>query len=97
MNGLPFQKFIIFLTDGENNNFKSNVNTIKICDKAKENFIKIVTISINASPNGQRLLKTCVSSPEYHYNVVNADSLIHVFQNISQLMVHRKYSVILKG
>ncbi|WP_244612269.1 vWA domain-containing protein, partial [Candidatus Liberibacter asiaticus] len=94
---LPFQKFIIFLTDGENNNFKSNVNTIKICDKAKENFIKIVTISINASPNGQRLLKTCVSSPEYHYNVVNADSLIHVFQNISQLMVHRKYSVILKG
>ncbi|KGB27722.1 von Willebrand factor A [Candidatus Liberibacter solanacearum] len=93
---LPFQKFLIFLTDGENNDPKSDMKTIKICEKAKKNSIKILTISINASSNGKRLLKKCVSAPEYYYNVVDTGSLLRVFQEISTLITHYKYQVILK-
>ncbi|WP_244464387.1 vWA domain-containing protein [Candidatus Liberibacter africanus] len=94
---LDFQKFIILLTDGENNKQKNDVDTIKICDKAKKNSVKIITISLNASPQGKIFLKKCGSSSEYHYDVKNNASLLRVFQDIFRVIVHNKYQVRVKG
>ncbi|MEG8099532.1 vWA domain-containing protein [Candidatus Liberibacter brunswickensis] len=90
---LNFQKYIVFLTDGENNNSESNTKTIKICEKARNNSIKIITVSLGTSDRSQNFLKKCVGSPEYHYDVKNISSLLQVFKDIFQTIIHRKYQV----
>ncbi|MBL0849113.1 MAG: VWA domain-containing protein [Candidatus Liberibacter ctenarytainae] len=93
----PFQKYIVFLTDGENNLPKSDEKTLKICEKAKKHSIRIFAISIHSPRRGQDLLKKCVGSKEDYFNVIDSSSLRNVFQKISTVITQNKYQVVLKG
>ncbi|AHA28181.1 vWA domain-containing protein [Candidatus Liberibacter americanus] len=92
-----FRKYIVFLTDGENNNVSSDKRTLKTCNKAKNHSIRIFTISINAPAVGVNLLKKCASSIEDYYNVSDINSLLKVFKNISNSISKSKYSIVLNA
>lgn len=62
------QRFMVFMTDGNNNQAVSDTETIRLCDLAKADDITVFTVAFEAPANGQALLENCASQPsENHY------------------------------
>lgn len=62
------QQFIIFMTDGNNNQSSSDTDTLALCDRAKSEGMRVFTVAFEAPANGQALLEACASEPpENHY------------------------------
>ncbi len=86
-DGIPTQKVIIFLTDGNNtqDRWSSNQSTIDsrmqtACANAKAAGITVFTVLVmqgNAS-----LLQNCASSPDKFFNLTSADQVVTTFDQI---------------
>ncbi|UDF28246.1 UNVERIFIED_ORG: VWA domain-containing protein [Roseateles sp. XES5] len=93
-NGLVPVKYLIFMTDGENTSYDNTVSTwganesdektSASCTTAKNAGILVYTVAFMAPERGQKLLKSCASTPANYYEAKNRQDLIDAFNNIGK-------------
>lgn len=81
------KKYIVFMTDGDNNNDPSggrsyDTATKKTCDDAKSKGIEIYTIAFMAPAGGQALLHYCASDDSHYFQAEKMEDLLAAFQAI---------------
>lgn len=81
-NGLVPTKYIVFMTDGDNNYSSADTATKSWCDKAKALDMQIFSVAFQAPSGGEALLNYCASSPDHYYDANNAADLIAAFKSI---------------
>lgn len=86
-NGQVPSKFIIFMTDGDNNYSSADTKTKATCDTAKKAGVQIFTVAFMAPSKGQSLLKYCASSTSNYYDAQNAAELVAAFKEIGDKAV----------
>jgi Flp pilus assembly protein TadG/uncharacterized protein YegL len=77
-------KYIVFMTDGDNNDPDSDTQTKKWCDKARKNSIRVFSIAFMAPDKGQALLKYCATAAEDYFAAENTAGLVAAFEAIGQ-------------
>lgn len=80
-------KYIVFMTDGNNNATSSDTNTLNECTTAKDtDNIKIYSVAFMAPAGGrgQTLLKSCASGASYYFQAESMTDLVSAFQKIGQ-------------
>ncbi|CDM59233.1 MULTISPECIES: vWA domain-containing protein [Rhizobium] len=75
-------KYIVLMTDGENNASSSDTNTLKTCTDAKSAGIKIYSIAFMAPTAGQNLLRSCASGASYYFQAESMTDLLGAFTSI---------------
>lgn len=83
-NGQIPDRFIVFMTDGENNYEADDTSTKAICDNAKSDGIIIYTVAFAAPEDGQKLLEYCATSTEHYFEPETASQLIEAFEYIGR-------------
>lgn len=81
-NGQIPDRFILFMTDGDNNNSNDDTSTKSYCDQAKTDGITIFSVAFAAPTGGQELLSYCASSDDQYYEPETASELILAFKKI---------------
>lgn len=81
-NGQTPDRFILFMTDGDNNNSNDDTSTKSYCDQAKTDGITIFAVAFAAPSGGQELLSYCASSTDNYYEPETASELITAFKKI---------------
>lgn len=85
MNGKVPSKFIVFMTDGDNNYTYDDTNTLTQCAAARTEKIEVYTVAFMAPSRGQDLLKKCATSETTHYFAAeSADELVAAFKAIGE-------------
>jgi Flp pilus assembly protein TadG/uncharacterized protein YegL len=79
--GVP-DKYIVFMTDGENNYASDDTATMKWCDSARTAGIQIYSIAFMAPAQGQRLLSYCATDSSHYFDVNSASQLSAAFKSI---------------
>jgi len=74
--------YIVFMTDGDNDNSTFDASTITLCDQAKADNITIYTVAFEAPTNGQALLQACATSLKTAYTSGNAAAVNAAFRDI---------------
>lgn len=79
-------KYIVFMTDGENNVAGADTKTKQYCDKARnaEPQIRVYSIAFMAPAAGQALLKYCATNPEDYFPAENTAELVTAFKLIGE-------------
>ncbi len=75
-------KYIVFMTDGDNNIASADTETKKYCDKARDKKIQVYTVALMAPDGGKALLNYCATSSAYYFAAENMTALINAFQSI---------------
>ncbi|KQS64659.1 hypothetical protein ASG39_12040 [Rhizobium sp. Leaf371] len=85
-------KYIVFMTDGENNYFqnktgdaqatRSDDSTKFYCDKARDDGIKVFTVAFKAPKRGQTLLQGCATDASYYFQAEKSEDLVAAFKAI---------------
>ncbi len=75
-------KYIVLMTDGDNNAASSNTDTLKTCTDAKDAGIKIYSVAFMAPTGGQTLLRNCASGNGYYYQAESMADLLTAFKAI---------------
>lgn len=83
-NGGAPSRYIVFMTDGDNNNGYDDTATKQYCDKAKAAGVVVYTIALMAPAKGQSLLKYCATSIDTYYTAETASALVSAFQSIGE-------------
>ena len=76
--------FLIFMTDGDNNDLASDVATLDLCAQAKADNITIYTVAFEAPKKGEDLLKACAQPSGKFYKSDNANDLNDAFRDIGR-------------
>ncbi|WP_028746726.1 vWA domain-containing protein [Rhizobium mesoamericanum] len=81
------KKYIVFMTDGDNNDDLAGGRSYDIltkgtCDTAKSKGIEIYTIAFMAPENGQALLKYCATDDNHYFKAESMSDLLAAFQEI---------------
>jgi Flp pilus assembly protein TadG len=81
------KKYIVFMTDGDNNDDSSggrsyDTLTKATCDKAKGDGIEIYTVAFMAPTNGQALLKYCATDDNHYFKAESMSDLLAAFKEI---------------
>ncbi|MBB4575470.1 pilus assembly protein [Rhizobium lentis] len=81
------KKYIVFMTDGDNNNDSSggrsyDTLTKATCDTAKSKGIEIYTIAFMAPSGGQALLQYCASDGSHYFQAEKMEDLLAAFKAI---------------
>jgi Flp pilus assembly protein TadG/uncharacterized protein YegL len=85
MNGTTTpKKYIVFMTDGDNNYTSDDTATKKLCDKARTAGITVYTIAFMAPSKGQALLKYCATTAADYFEPENTAQLVSAFQVIAE-------------
>ena len=85
-------KFIVFMTDGENDFGRGNEwkteqadrKTRETCQDAKNAGVTIYTVAFQAPDRGKRLLEDCAFSAKHYYDAQSADDLLEAFTDIGK-------------
>lgn len=77
-------KYIVFMTDGENNVNGADSKTLNACDNAKKAGMEVYAIAFMAPDAGQELLSACASSPAHYFEPEDATALTEAFKAIGQ-------------
>ena len=77
-------KYIVFMTDGENNVDGADAKTRTYCEKARIAKITVYSIAFMAPKNGEKLLRECATTSDDYYEPQNTASLVAAFQNIAK-------------
>jgi Flp pilus assembly protein TadG/uncharacterized protein YegL len=77
-----FQKYIVLMTDGENNDTSSDQKTLTTCKAAKDAGVQIYAVAFMAPTRGQTLLAACASSPSNYFDVQQMSDLVAAFKSI---------------
>lgn len=83
-NGQVPTKYIVFMTDGDNNVANADATTKTYCDKARTAGFQVYTVALMAPSNGQALLNYCATSPSTYFKAENSDDLIAAFKAIGE-------------
>lgn len=85
-------KYIVFMTDGENNYFQKKTGSSQAtrsddatkfyCDKARADGIKVFTVAFKAPQRGQTLLRGCATDPTYYFQAEKSEDLVAAFKAI---------------
>lgn len=84
-NGVTPDRYILFMTDGANNNQSDDVATKKLCKDASKAGITVFGVAFNAPPKGKDLLRACATSGKNYYDAKEAADLIKAFEDIGQM------------
>ncbi|MBV2187016.1 MAG: VWA domain-containing protein [Rhizobium sp.] len=77
-------KFIVFMTDGDNNQTIADTSTKTWCDSAKAADVEIFTVAFMAPWRGQQLLKYCATDTSHYYDANDAAQLVAAFKEIGE-------------
>jgi Flp pilus assembly protein TadG/uncharacterized protein YegL len=83
-NGQVPTKYIVFMTDGENNYANDDTVTKQWCDTAKANKVEIYSVAFMAPQRGQDLLKYCATSSSYYFEAEETADLVAAFKAIGE-------------
>ncbi|WP_432345002.1 TadE/TadG family type IV pilus assembly protein [Shinella yambaruensis] len=83
-NGQVPTKYIILMTDGNNNYTADDTTTKQTCTKAKAAGMVVYGVAFMAPTRGQQLLQACVSSPENYFAAERMDELVAAFKAIGE-------------
>ena len=78
------QRFIVFMTDGDNNYSSTDSSTKKLCDSAKKAGVEVYTVAFAAPTRGKALLSYCASSSDHFYDAKSSADLIAAFESIGK-------------
>ena len=84
VNGQVPSKFIVFMTDGDNNYSSADTSTKSWCDKAKLAGIEVYTVAFMAPSRGQALLSYCATTSSHYFKAEDADDLNAAFKYIGE-------------
>ena len=77
-------KFIVFMTDGDNNYSSADTKTLATCNSAKAAGVEIFTVAFMAPSRGQELLSECATDTSHYYDASNAAELVAAFKEIGE-------------
>ena len=83
-NGQVPSKYIVFMTDGNNNYSSADVETKKWCDAARLAGIEVYSVAFMAPDGGQALLSYCATTTAHYFKAEDADDLNAAFQYIGE-------------
>lgn len=75
-------KYIVLMTDGDNNAASSNTTTLNTCTDAKNAGVKIYSVAFMAPTGGQTLLRNCSSGNGYYFQAESMADLLTAFKAI---------------
>ncbi|OWV66274.1 pilus assembly protein TadG [Rhizobium sp. R339] len=75
-------KYIVFMTDGDNNYTSADTETKTWCDKARAAKMQVYTIAFMAPARGQALLSYCATSPGNYFPAGDMTTLLKAFKEI---------------
>ena len=77
-------RFVIFMTDGDNNYTSDDAATRALCDEIKEDGIEIFTVAFEAPWRGRQLLNYCASSEEHYFDAQDSQEFLAAFTEIAE-------------
>lgn len=77
-------KYIVFMTDGDNNDSKDDTKTKEWCDKARKENIRVFSIAFMAPDKGQALLQYCANTSADYFEANNTAALVAAFEQIGE-------------
>lgn len=83
-NGQVPTKYIVFMTDGDNNSTWDDTSTKTTCTAAKKDGMEVYTVAFMAPTRGQNLLKECASSTSHYFQAENMAALVAAFKVIGE-------------
>jgi Flp pilus assembly protein TadG/uncharacterized protein YegL len=83
-NGQVPSKYIVFMTDGDNNYTTADTETKKWCDLARTNGVEVYTVAFMAPDRGKSLLSYCATTSAHYFAAENADDLNAAFEYIGE-------------
>lgn len=83
-NGQVPTKYIVFMTDGDNNNTSDDTTTLSWCDTARKNNVQVYTVAFMAPDRGKSLLKSCATTEANYFQAEEAGDLIAAFKAIGE-------------
>lgn len=75
-------KYIVFMTDGDNNVASADTKTKEWCDDAREKKIQVYTIAFMAPAGGKALLNYCATTSAHYFAAENMTALLDAFKSI---------------
>lgn len=81
-----FERYIVFMTDGEMSSTLIDTNVRTMCKTAKDDGIKIFSVAFMAPTKGKSLLQYCASSAENYYDPENVEEIVEAFGEIARKM-----------
>lgn len=81
-NGQVPTKYIVFMTDGDNNYSSDDTATKTLCNTAKTKKIEIFTIAFMAPSKGKALLNYCATDANHYFAAENTNQLVQAFKTI---------------
>jgi Flp pilus assembly protein TadG len=78
------QRFIVFMTDGDNNYSSADSSTKILCKEAKEAGVQVYTVAFAAPTRGKQLLSYCASSSAHFFDAQSSADLIAAFKSIGE-------------
>ena len=86
-NGQIPDKFIVFMTDGENNYASADTATKQWCDSARAAGVQVYSIAFMAPDTGKALLSYCATDANHFFAAENASDMIAAFKYIGEKAV----------
>ncbi|MCD2174006.1 VWA domain-containing protein [Rhizobium sp. C4] len=86
-NGQTPDKFIVFMTDGENNYASADTATKQWCDSARSAGVQVYSIAFMAPDTGKALLSYCATDANHFFAAENASDMIAAFKYIGEKAV----------
>jgi Flp pilus assembly protein TadG/uncharacterized protein YegL len=83
-NGQVPSKYIVFMTDGDNNYTSADTETKKWCDSARQAGIEVYSVAFMAPDRGQALLSYCATTSAHYFKAEDAEDLNAAFQYIGE-------------
>jgi len=81
-NEFNLKRFLIFMTDGENNHAPDDTATQNLCDQIKADGVEIYTVAFEAPERGEQLLRYCASDDDHYFDADNQDEFLSAFDEI---------------
>lgn len=83
-NGQVPSKYMVFMTDGDNNYTSADTETKKWCDAAKLAGIEVYSVAFMAPTRGQQLLSYCATTSAHYFKAEDAEELNAAFEYIGE-------------
>ncbi|MCV3765022.1 vWA domain-containing protein [Rhizobium sp. TRM95796] len=84
VNGQTPSKFIVFMTDGDNNYTSADTTTKQWCDAARTAGIEVYSVAFMAPDRGKALLNYCATTSAHYFSAEDADDLNAAFEYIGE-------------
>lgn len=77
-------RFMIFMTDGDNNRSSDDRTTKRQCDSIKAAGVEIFSVAFEAPSRGRDLLEYCASDDDHYFDAGDSDEFLLAFDEIAE-------------